>query len=127
VKNASSALQAISVIALLIVVPGVRPSAFAADQQPVAGAQDNPSAPASQPGTMMPGRGMMAGEGMMGGKGMMGGGTMMAPNMMGACPCMAMMNADPKTRGQMMQIQGRMMKEMGELMENRGKEIGQGK
>jgi hypothetical protein len=126
VKNANSALQAISVIALLIVVPGVRPSALAADQQPVPGAQGNPPsaaapAPASQPGTMM------AREGMMGGKGMMGGGTMMAPNMMGACPCMAMMNADPKTRGQMMQIQGRMMKEMGEVMENRGKEIGQGK
>ncbi len=41
--------------------------------------------------------------------------------------CPMMMDTDPKTRGEMMQIQGRMMKEMGELMERRGKEIEQGK
>ena len=41
--------------------------------------------------------------------------------------CPMMMDVDPTTRGEMMQIQGRMMKEMGELMERRGKEIEQGK
>lgn len=58
---------------------------------------------------------------MMGGKGMTGGG------MMGGCGGMAMMNTDPKTRGQMMQIKGRMMKEMGDLMIKRGKELEDGK
>ena len=69
----------------------------------------------------------MMGHGrMMGCNGMMGGGMGMGPVMMGGGMGM-MMNADPKTRGQMMQIRGRMMKEMGELMERRGKEIEQGK
>jgi len=54
------------------------------------------------------------GPGMMGGgmwPGMMGGGMGMGPGMMAGCPGM-MMDVDPKTRGQMMQIRGRMMKEM---------------
>src|ERR1039457_7169630 len=59
------------------------------------------------------------------GKGVMGGGMGMGQGMMDGCPMM--MDVDPKTRGEMMQIQGRMMKEMGELMERRGKEIEQGK
>ena len=74
------------------------------------------------------GRGMMGSQGMMGGEsGMMGGPGMMggAGGMMGM-PMMQMMS-DPKTRGQMMEIQGRMMKEMGELMIKRGQELEQGK
>jgi hypothetical protein len=67
------------------------------------------------------GMGMMGGQGMMGGSGMMGG-----PGMMMEMPMMQMMN-DPKTRGQMMEIQGRMMKEMGDLMIKRGQEVEQGK
>lgn len=58
---------------------------------------------------------------MMGSKGMMGGGMMTGPQMMGGCAGMAMMNTDPKTRGQMMQIKGRMMKEMGDLMSSAAK------
>ncbi|HEY4901805.1 MAG TPA: hypothetical protein VIH91_13410, partial [Terriglobales bacterium] len=84
-----------------------------------------PSASAPQPGMMMPGGRMMGREGNMGGKGMMGSGMGMGQGMMGGCPMM--MDADPKTRGEMMQIQGRMMKEMSDLMERRGKEIEQGK
>jgi hypothetical protein len=68
----------------------------------------------------------MTGAGEMCRKGMMGG-AMMGSGMMGGCPCMGMMNADPKTRGQMMEIHGRMMKEMGELMEKSGKEMERGK
>jgi len=60
-------------------------------------------------------------------KGMTGGGMMTGPQMMGGCAGMAMMNTDPKTRGQMMQIKGRMMKEMGDLMVKRGKELEEGK
>jgi hypothetical protein len=74
---------------------------------------------------MMGGQGMMGGSGMMGGPGMMGPG-MMGPGMMMEMPMMQMMN-DPKTRGQMMEIQGRMMKEMGELMIKRGQDLEQGK
>jgi hypothetical protein len=72
------------------------------------------------------GMGMMGNQGMMGGSGMMGGPGMMGPGMMMEMPMMQMMNA-PKTRGQMMEIQGRMMKEMGELMIKRGQDLEQGK
>jgi hypothetical protein len=60
------------------------------------------------------------------GPGMMSRG--MGPGMMGGGMGMGMMrNMDPKTRGKMMQLQGKYMKEMGELMEKRGKEIEAGK
>ena len=58
-------------------------------------------------------------EGMMGGPGMVSG-------MMAVCPAMAW-DLDSKTRGQMLQIQGKMMQEMGALMAKRGKEIEQSK
>jgi hypothetical protein len=38
-----------------------------------------------------------------------------------------MSDLDPKTHGQMMQIQGKLMTEVGELMIKRGKEVEQGK
>jgi len=120
VKNEKPILLIVLLATLLIFAPRMRAISLAADQ-PAATAQSaevgSPQAPATAP-EMMGGKGRMSG-------GMMGPG-MMGMGMMGAGPCM-MMNSDPKTRGQMMQIQGRMMKEMGELMEKRGKEIELGK
>ena len=130
-KNAGLTLSTVSLIALLVVGPSARNLASATEQQPAAAeggqseaSQSAPSAPGMTGGGEMGGKGMMGG-GEMGAKGMMGG-PMMGAGMMGGCPGMAMMNADPKTRGQMMEIQGRMMKEMGELMEKRGKELERG-
>jgi hypothetical protein len=63
---------------------------------------------------------------------MMGGAWDMGPSMMSGAggmmgmPMMDMMS-DPKTRGQMMEIQGRALKEMGDLMMKRGQELEQSK
>lgn len=109
-----------------------------------AGQQGSVTAPAAQPATGD--AGAAANPGMMGGPGMMRGQRMTPPS--GPCPCMGgggmgymrgpgmmghgmgmgMMGgmdmfADPKTRGEMMEIRGRMLKEMGDLMERRGKEL----
>jgi hypothetical protein len=87
-----------------------------------------PGAPRMHPGMMPPAMygcgGMGAGmeePPMMGGPGMMGGHGMMMRGMM------QMMMSDPKTRAQILEIQGRMMKDMGALMEKRGQELQQGK
>jgi hypothetical protein len=133
-----------TLIVLILAAPQAS-TARAADQPAPASQAEQPAPAPSQaaPGMMgggqgmmgggqgMMGRpGMMGGQGMMGGPGMMGGEGMMMrgpnmPAMMGGCPAMAMMAADPKTRRQMMAIQGRMMQEMGELMIKRGKELEQ--
>lgn len=133
---------------------GMADSALAA-AQPELLAQENQTAKPSQQsqekaspqmgqGGMMMHRRMMQGQ-MMGGYPMMrppaygcpcmpmGGPAMMGPHMMGPMGMigghgmMMFMNADPKTRGKMMQIQGQMMKEMGQLLEDRGKALEQGK
>ena len=115
-KNIKLLLLTIVAVALLLGAVGLRGSVLAADPQ-AAAAQDQPGSTSSQPAQP----GMMGGKGMMGSKGMMGGGMMTGPQMMGGCAGMAMMNTDPKTRGQMMQIKGRMMKEMGDLMSSAAK------
>jgi len=113
-----SALLIIAIFTVFTVALATSAPALAQEQQPATAARNNPTAPPSssgQPG-MMGGMGMMGHGGMMGGKGMMHG-----------CPEMMMMNEDPKTRGQMMQVRGRMMQQMGEIMIKRGKELEQTK
>lgn len=121
-RNLKLLLLTIAAVAFLLGAAGLRGSVLAADPQ-AAAAQDQPGSTSSQPAQP----GMMSGKGMMEPKGMTGGGMMTGPQMMGGCAGMAMMNTDPKTRGQMMQIKGRMMKEMGDLMVKRGKELEEGK
>jgi|SRR5579875_2479453 len=126
-----------TLIALILAAPQAS-TARAADQPAPASQAEQPAPAPAQAAPGMMGRGMMGGQGMMGRPGMMGGQGMMGggqgmmmmrgpnmPAMMGGCPAMAMMAADPKTRRQMMAIQGRMMQEMGELMIKRGKELEQ--
>jgi hypothetical protein len=138
-KRALIAIGSLAAFALLISLHSFG-QAYGAEEQ------GKTTAPAAQPAGP---------EGMMGGPGMMGGQRMMRPY--GPCPCMtgAMgpmggppmmfmrtgpgmgmgmmgmgmmgMYADPKTRGQMIEIRGRMLQEIGKLMEERGKEIAAGK
>jgi hypothetical protein len=122
-KDAKSLVLAI-VIVPLISIASAAPSVRAGQEQGskvLVQAETAPQSaePQSHRHGMMGGRGM--GQGMMGGPGMMAG-----PGGMMEMPMMEMMN-DPKTRGQMMEIQGRMMKDMGDLMEKRGQELQQGK
>jgi hypothetical protein len=110
-------LLAIAILAFLFNAGRISGSVFAAEQEPAAAPQPGQSQPPPWPGPMMGGPGMMWGRGPMG-PGMMGPGMMGGP---------MMMDADPKTRGEMMEIQGRAMKEMGALIEKRGKELQQQK
>jgi hypothetical protein len=79
-------------------------------------------------GRMMPPPGgcgaMMAGR--MGPMGHMGHPMMLMRGWPGMGMEMMGLYANPKTRGQMMEIRGRMLQEIGKLMEERGKEIAAG-
>lgn len=128
----------ILVFALFLCLQGAGPT-YGAEQAA-------PGVQQAEPQGMMRGPGMMRGQGMMEGMmppncpcaRMMGGGRMEPMARMGhpmmlmkRWPGMGMgmmgMYADPKTRGQMMEIRGRMLQEIGKLMEERGKEIAAGK
>jgi hypothetical protein len=127
-------IHSTTVFAILIsVLVACSPSAAG-----LAAAQTQGSAPAAQPSRTSSSGGAPREPGMMSGLGIVQGyGIMLRPDLMGPglmpyCPVfggpgVGMMAADPKTRGEMMQIHGRMMKQMGELMERRGKEIEAGK
>lgn len=113
-----------TVFALLLCLQAFAP-AYGAEQE---GEATTPAAQEAQPeGMMHGGSGMMGRMHCMkhGGMGHMGGPMMFMRKGPGMGMGMEMMSmyADPKTRGQMMEIRGRMLQEMGKLMEERGKEI----
>lgn len=149
-------VNVVILVVLVISLAGVgytadqQASGSKAPATPRAGAPGMMSQGMMGPG-MKQGQGMMGPEGMMPGMGMgmMRGGGMMGEQMMPMMPMMPvmpmcgcprmmmrsgmgmsggpMMNADAKTRGQLMQLRARMMREMADWLDKRGKEIEAGK
>lgn len=126
------AFAPITIAALLLVLAGPA-LAQQSSPRPPAGAQPqapSPSAPHTGPGMggMHGGGGMPGGMMGMGGMhGMMGGSTqgmggMCMPMMMGMQGMMDA-QADPKTRGLMLQMHGEMMKAVGDVMLKYGKQF----